>query len=86
MTLWSRLSVTVVAVLLVFAAAAFTADKTATLRDAAEKGDAQAQANLGVMYYKGYGVAKDDKAAAAWFCKAADQGHALAEAALRQLQ
>ena len=38
------------------------------------------------MYYKGYGVAKDDKAAAAWFCKAADQGHALAEAALRQLQ
>ena len=54
-------------------------DRAAALRGAAEKGDAQAQLNLGLMYYKGDGVAKDDKEAAAWFRRAADQGHAGAQ-------
>ena len=44
----------------------------------AELGDARAQHNLGVMYEKGLGVARDDVQAVLWYRKAADQG--LAEA------
>jgi len=46
----------------------------------AEKGDAEAQFTLGVMYRKGDGVPKDPVQAAAWYRKAAVQG--LAEAQL----
>ena len=45
----------------------------------AEKGDATAQGNLGVMYAKGNGVAKDEAEAVKWFRKAADQGDASAQ-------
>lgn len=41
----------------------------------AEHGDANAQYNLGLMYAKGEGVAKDYAAAAKWYSKAADQGN-----------
>ena len=41
---------------------------------AAEKGDAEAQYNLGVMYDLGVGVPEDDREAAKWYRKAADQG------------
>ena len=61
MRLWLRLGFTVVMVLLVFAAAACTAGKVADLRGAAEKGDAQAQYNIGLMYYQGKGVVQDYK-------------------------
>ena len=44
-------------------------------RAKAEQGDAAAQFNLGVMYYRGEGVAQDDKAAVKWYTKAAEQGH-----------
>ncbi len=54
-------------------------DRAAALRGAAEKGDAQAQFNLGEMYRTGEGVAQDYKEAAAWFRKAADQGLAQAQ-------
>ena len=42
----------------------------------AEKGDAEAQYNLGKMYHDGKDVAKDDVEAVKWFRKAADQGYA----------
>jgi TPR repeat protein len=41
----------------------------------AEQGDPDAQAALGNLYLGGYGVARDEAAAMAWFRKAADQGH-----------
>ena len=45
----------------------------------AEKGDAAAQSNLGFMYGKVEGVAKDELEAVKWFRKAADQGNAGAQ-------
>ena len=41
----------------------------------AEKGDAEAQYNLGWMYSNGEGVESDETVTAQWFQKAADQGH-----------
>ena len=40
----------------------------------AEAGNAAAQFNVGTLYEKGQGVARDDAAAAAWFLKAAERG------------
>jgi len=45
----------------------------------AKQGDADAQFNLGSMYYQGKGVPKDYKQAYAWFTKAAEQGDADAQ-------
>jgi len=45
----------------------------------AEAGDADAQFLLGLLYYVGDGVTKDDAKAADWFRKAAAQGHAGAQ-------
>ena len=45
----------------------------------AEAGDANAQSNLGSMYYKGQGVEQDFKEAVKWWQKAADQGFASAQ-------
>jgi TPR repeat protein len=42
----------------------------------AEKGDAQAQCDLGSCYYSGEGVARDAGEGVKWFRKAAEQGHA----------
>jgi len=44
-------------------------------RKAADMGFAKAQYNLGVCYYHGKGVTKNDVKAAEWWQKAADQGH-----------
>ena len=41
----------------------------------ANQGNASAQYNLGVMYYKGEGVKKDNAKAIEWFKLAANQGH-----------
>lgn len=49
------------------------------LREAAEQGEAKAQYNLGVMYYKGDGVPQHYGEAAKWFLQAAEQGHAEAQ-------
>jgi uncharacterized protein len=49
------------------------------LRPLAEKGDARAQSTVGLMYYKGNGVAQDDREAFYWFRLAADQGDARAQ-------
>jgi hypothetical protein len=51
----------------------------------AEKGDAKAQCNLGAMYAGGQGVAQDYAMAEAWYEKAAKQGDAQAQAALKKL-
>ena len=48
-------------------------------RKAAERGDAEAQFNLGVMYATGAGVPEDDAEAVKWFRKAAEQGDAIAQ-------
>jgi TPR repeat protein len=45
----------------------------------AEKGNAQAQFDLGVMYRQGQGVAQSDAEAVAWWTKAAEQGHVEAQ-------
>lgn len=45
----------------------------------ANQGNASAQYNLGVMYYKGKGVLRDNTKAFEWFQKAADQGNAKAQ-------
>ena len=45
----------------------------------AERGNADAQFNLGLMFAQGHGVPQDDALAAAWYRKAADQGIADAQ-------
>ena len=51
-------------------------------RKAAEQGDANAQAYLGLAYTEGRGVRQDYTEAVKWFRKAAEQGHANAQAIL----
>ena len=55
------------------------ATATRLLRPLAEQGIADAQYNLGVMYYNGWGVPQDYSAAVSWYRKAAEQGHADAQ-------
>jgi hypothetical protein len=52
------------------------------LRPLAEKGNAGAQFNLGVSYFKGEGVAQDNKEAEKWFRLAAQQGYVNAQSSL----
>src|SRR4030067_815197 len=51
-------------------------------RGPAESGNAQAQYNIGVMYFTGSGVQEDYVKAAEWYGKAAENGHSDAKAAL----
>ena len=51
----------------------------ATWTIGANKGDAKAQNNLGLMYAQGLGVPHDDKEAVSWFRKAAEEGYAEAQ-------
>ena len=48
-------------------------------RPLAEQGHADAQFNLGLMYYKGQGVPQDHAEAMKWYRKAAEQGDADAQ-------
>ncbi len=48
-------------------------------RDAATRGDAQAQYELGKSYCCGWGAGRTDARAVYWFCKAALQNHPLAQ-------
>ena len=48
-------------------------------RQAAERGDAEAQFELGYMYAAGIGLPADSAEAASWYRKAAAQGHASAQ-------
>jgi TPR repeat protein len=49
------------------------------IRAEAEKGDAKAQARLGMCYFDGQGVTKDIDEAVKWLSKAAKQGNAAAQ-------
>ncbi len=49
------------------------------IRHAAEQGEAQAQYELGLMYYNGDGVQADLVKGFEWMRKAAEQGHAVAQ-------
>lgn len=53
--------------------------QAASLRKAAEQGDAVAQHTLGVFYSHGQGVPHDDAQAAFWWRKAAEQNYATAQ-------
>ena len=55
------------------------ADDIADLKKRAEHGDAPAQYELGDAYFNGKGVAQDDKEAAKWYCKSAEQGYVLGQ-------
>ena len=46
---------------------------------AAAQGYTQTQHNLGVCYYNGRGVEKDEQKAVEWYQKAAEQGYAQAQ-------
>lgn len=51
----------------------------APMREAAERGNADAQYHLGEMYFSGDGVARDEEAAARWYRRAAEQDHTKAQ-------
>ena len=51
---------------------------TEELKAKAEKGDPEAQSNLGACYGHGAGVTKDYAEAVKWYRKAADQGSGVA--------
>src|SRR5512132_1569301 len=57
-------------------------DEVGPLRQEAERGNANAQFDLGVRYATGKGVAHNDAEAALWIRKAADQGHVQAQFSL----
>ena len=52
------------------------ANELSELHAEAEAGDAEAQFNLGLMYYNGEGVTQDYKQAVYWYSKSAEQGDA----------
>ena len=51
----------------------------ATVRQAAEQENAEAQYTLGVMYATGRGVVEDERQTVEWFRRAAEQGHDYAQ-------
>jgi TPR repeat protein len=55
------------------------ADQVNAIKAKAEKGDAEAQYNLGVYYDNGQGVAKDEIEAVNWYRKAAEQNNVSAQ-------
>jgi hypothetical protein len=65
--------------------AAATAAPPASLLAAAAAGDADAQAELGGLYYRGAGVARDPAAAFGWLRRAAEQGARAAQRGLAVL-
>ena len=54
-------------------------------KKAAYKGSLDAQRELGLMYYNGYGVAVDKETAANWFLKAGEKGDAIAQYMLGEM-
>jgi uncharacterized protein len=61
------------------------AQASAIFKSLAEKGDARAQFNLGLLYDEGEGVPKDPEKAASWYRKAAEQGHREAQFNIGQM-
>jgi len=48
-------------------------------RASAEKGDADSQYNLGLMYEQGIGISKDETQAVGWYRKSSEQGNSNAQ-------
>ena len=48
------------------------------MRQAAEKGNADAQLEMGILYEFGYNMPKNDVSALAWYLRSAEQGNELA--------
>ena len=65
---------------------ALAAEDLTTLREKAEGGDAVSQFELGMRFFEGDGVAKDEAEAATWFRRAAKQGHAQAKDMVKRLE
>ena len=63
----------------------FSQQELSALERQAANGNAEAQTNLGDLYYDGRGVPKDYDQAALWFRKAAEQGNADAQLSLGYL-
>ena len=81
MTIYAKI-ITLTAVLVALASGAPLQAQTPeidALRARAEAGDAEAQVDLGVMYFVGDGVPQDYAEAVRWYRLAADQGHARAQ-------
>ena len=72
------------ALLLLCSAVSFAGEFEDGLAAAANKGDAEAQYMVGLLYATGQGVSQDYKQAVAWYRKAADQGYASAQFNLGQ--
>lgn len=56
-----------------------SANKIEDMQRRAEAGEAEAQYELGMCYYKGDGVEQNHEEAVKWFCESAEQGYAPAQ-------
>ena len=70
-------------VLLLVASLGAESKDISELKARAQKGDAEAQASLGVMYAKGETVPQDFSEALRWFRMAAEQGNSKGQNAIR---
>lgn len=62
-----------------------TASSFEKLQNKAEKGNTNAQFELGMMYLDGEGVDEDEEIAMEWIWEAADKGHAQAKLVRQQI-
>jgi TPR repeat protein len=76
------MKVSVFSTILILFSSALLALDFRTTQKLAEKGNAEAQFNLGLMYERGDVVVKDYELAAEWFTKSAKQGYLPAESKL----
>ena len=79
MRTYAKILVVIVGLLLPLSLSAQTIEE---LKILAANGDAKAQCNLGLHYYNGEDVTKDDAEAVNWWRKAAEQGYANAQYSL----
>lgn len=79
--IWSIISVILVVLAVVFKVIIYSKGKQelANLRQSAEQGNADAQSNLGDLYFSGKSVSANRAIAAKWYLKAAEQGDARAQ-------
>lgn len=74
-----RKSLFILVISLLLPIVCYAQESIQSAKNKAQKGDAEAQLELGICYYTGDGVAKDYKQAVYWFKKAAEQGRVEAQ-------
>ena len=76
--IWSIISVILVVLAVVFKVIIYSKEKQelANLRQSAEEGNADAQSNLGDLYFSGKRVSANKAEATKWYLKASEQGDA----------